>query len=38
MGEEVTTSIVVSALVWTIALLVGGFLWFRAGEERYGRD
>lgn len=38
MGEAVTTSVVVSALVWTIALLVGGFLWFRAGEERYGRD
>jgi teichoic acid transport system permease protein len=38
MGGDLGASILVSALVWTAALLVGGFLWFRAGEERYGRD
>jgi hypothetical protein len=38
MGGGLDGAVVVSALVWTAALVVGGFLWFRAGEERYGRD
>ena len=38
MGGELSTAVVISALVWTTSLLFGGFLWFRAGEERYGRD
>ncbi len=38
MGEALDGTVVISALLWTIGLLVGGFLWFRAGEERYGRD
>jgi teichoic acid transport system permease protein len=27
----------VSAIIWSLALLVGGFLFFRAAEPRYGR-
>ena len=38
MGEALSGAVVASALIWTVALLLGGFLWFRAGEERYGRD
>jgi len=38
MGGDLEISVVVSALAWTLSLLIGGFLWFRAGEERYGRD
>jgi teichoic acid transport system permease protein len=38
MGGALETVVVLSALAWTAVLLLGGFLWFRAGEERYGRD
>jgi teichoic acid transport system permease protein len=27
----------ITGSVWAVAMLVGGFLYFRAGEERYGR-
>ncbi len=30
-------AVLVSALVWTIVLLCGGFLYFRGGEQTYGR-
>ena len=30
--------IVLSATIWTVAVAVFGLLWFRAGEEEYGRD
>jgi|SRR6056297_1348684 len=38
MGGELQWSLVLSASIWTLVLLVGGFLWFRNAEERYGRD
>lgn len=38
MGGELDASVVASAAIWTLSILVAGFLWFRAGEERYGRD
>lgn len=38
MGTDVTTTVLVSATIWTIAAPVIGFTWFRAAEERYGRD
>lgn len=38
MGTNVSGNIVWSAALWTIALLIVGFLWFRAAEERYTRD
>jgi teichoic acid transport system permease protein len=38
MGGELQWTLLASILVWTTALLVVGFVWFRAAEERYGRD
>jgi teichoic acid transport system permease protein len=38
MGGDFQWDLVVSGSIWAIALLIGGFLWFRAGEERYARD
>lgn len=38
IGGPITATVVVSALVWSVALLAAGFFWFRAGEERYSRD
>ena len=38
MGTDLTGSVVLSAAVWTVTILVIGFLWFRAAEERYARD
>ncbi|MEP1125024.1 MAG: ABC transporter permease [Ilumatobacter sp.] len=32
------TDLLVSAFAWSVVSLVGGFLWFRAAEERYARD
>ena len=37
LGGELNLGAVASGLIWTFVILVGGFLWFRAGEERYGR-
>lgn len=36
-GTAVSTADLVSALVWTGALVVGGFVFFRAAEPSYGR-
>lgn len=38
VGEAVRPAVLVSTAGWTIALLVIGFAWFRAGEELYARD
>jgi teichoic acid transport system permease protein len=38
MGGDLSATVVVSAAAWTVGILVIGFTWFRAGEERYGRD
>lgn len=38
MGGEFRADLLLSCLVWTVALLIVGFVWFRAGEERYARD
>lgn len=39
MGDDNAEPVlVVSVVIWTVALLVGGFLWVRRGEERYARD
>jgi len=38
MGGEFRQDLLVSALVWSVTVLIVGFLWFRAGEERYARD
>ena len=36
LGGDLSPSIMVSAGLWTIAVLFGGFFWFRAGEDSYG--
>lgn len=38
LGYAVSWGIIISAACWTIGASVVGFLWFRAGEESYGRD
>lgn len=38
MAGNLQTDLLVSAFAWTAVSLVGGFLWFRAAEERYARD
>ena len=38
LGEDVEPAVLVSASLWTVALLAVGFLWFKAGEELYARD
>jgi len=38
MAGNLRGSLLLSAVVWTVALLVIGFFWFRAAEERYARD
>lgn len=37
MGLPVRPEIIVSAVAWTVAVAVGGFVYFRAGEQEYGR-
>lgn len=36
LGTEVSTVVIVAACVWTLALLVGGVLFFVRGEGKYG--
>lgn len=38
MGGDLNPNVVLSGAIWTVGILIVGFLWFRAGEERYGRD
>lgn len=37
MGFPVDLDVVIASAVWTIVMLVGGFLWFRAAEHTYDR-
>lgn len=38
LGGPVDNGVVISAAVWTVSILVFGFLWFKAAEETYARD
>lgn len=38
MGTPVKPQYTVSMIIWTLTILIAGFLWFRAAEERYARD
>jgi teichoic acid transport system permease protein len=38
LGGDFEINLLISAIVWSIVLFCAGFLWFRAGEERYARD
>lgn len=37
-GGSLDIAVVISLFCWTLVLFLGGFLWFRAGEERYVRN
>lgn len=37
MGLPVSPVVILSAMLWTLALVTGGFVYFRAGEQEYGR-
>ena len=38
MAGNLRGSLLVSATIWSVAIIVVGFVWFRAAEERYARD
>jgi teichoic acid transport system permease protein len=38
LGGNLQTDLLASAVVWSVAILVFGFIWFRAAEETYARD
>lgn len=38
VGGELDERLIVSGSLWSVVLLIAGFAWFRAGEERYARD
>lgn len=38
LGGAIDGLLAISAAIWTVTLLVAGFLWFRAGEASYGRE
>lgn len=38
LAGNLQTDLLLSATVWSVAILVGGFLWFRSAEEAYARD
>jgi teichoic acid transport system permease protein len=38
MGTPLKAAYIISMLVWTVAIAVIGFLWFKAAEERYARE
>lgn len=38
LGGDLRLDLLLSAVLWSIGLLIAGFLWFRAGEESYARD
>jgi teichoic acid transport system permease protein len=38
LAGNLQTDLLVSAMIWTIAIFVGGFAWFRNAEEAYARD
>lgn len=37
-GGSLDGAVILSAAIWTVGILIVGFVWFRAGEERYARD
>jgi len=36
LGGDLSPYVPLSAGLWTVALLLGGFFWFRAGEDSFG--
>lgn len=37
-GGDLDSWILVSTPLWTVGIVLVGFLWFRRGEDQYGRD
>lgn len=37
MGMAVSAEVVAAVVVWTVAAVVGGFIWFKAAEHSYDR-
>lgn len=37
LGIDVAGEVIVAVAVWTVVVVVGGFLWFKAGEHSYDR-
>lgn len=38
MGTPLKGQYVASIVIWTAVIVIAGFLWFRAADERYARD
>jgi ABC-type polysaccharide/polyol phosphate export permease len=38
IGTPIRDELILSGVIWAIATVVVGLLWFRANEERYARD
>lgn len=38
MAGNLRGSLLLSATIWSISIVIVGFVWFRAAEERYSRD
>jgi teichoic acid transport system permease protein len=38
LAGNLQTDLLISAIVWSIVIFVGGFAWFRAAEGTYARD
>jgi teichoic acid transport system permease protein len=38
MDMPLRGDVVASAILWALAIIVVGFLWFRGAEEQYARD
>ena len=38
MAGNLQTDLLLSAAVWSVAIFLAGFTWFRSAEETYARD
>jgi teichoic acid transport system permease protein len=38
MAGNLRGTLLLSAAIWSVGILIVGFLWFRAAEDRYSRD
>jgi hypothetical protein len=38
MAGDLDVTLLISASIWTVLIIIVGFSWFRAAEDRYARD
>jgi ABC-type polysaccharide/polyol phosphate export permease len=38
LGGEFRLDLLITFVVWSVAIAVAGLIWFRSGEGDYGRD